>query len=364
MLNPIGIPTKCSTWNPEEPIPFLVFALSICFLLLGPGCSGSSQPPVLPLPPPPPPTGQTVFFQEGFEDGNFSQRGFYDNTSLSLSTGEKHSGNSSVQYRFTPGATKPINGSAFRHKFAETESVYLSYWIKYSSNWTGSNKPYHPHQFHFLTNKNADFSGLSDTFLTTYVEENDGIPILTLQDSKSINQAQVNANLVNLSENRSVGGCNGTFGDIGNIQCFDSGAPHGYFWNYNEFRAPGNRAWLQNAAGPRGENDWHHIEAVFKLNSIVNGKAVADGLAQCWYNGQSVIDKRSVLFRTAAQADMKFSQFIIAPYIGDGSPIDQTFWVDDLVVGNAGGTTALGAWLHESYVPAVPEVGLPNIAGR
>jgi len=31
---------------------------------------------------------------------------------------------------------------------------------------------------------------------------------------------------------------------------------------------------------------------------------------------------------------MKFNQFIIAPWIGDGSPVDQTFWLDGLVVGN------------------------------
>jgi len=41
-----------------------------------------------------------------------------------------------------------------------------------------------------------------------------------------------------------------------------------------------------------------------------------------------------VLMRTAQHADMKFNQFIIAPWIGDGSPIDQTFWLDDLVVAN------------------------------
>ena len=29
---------------------------------------------------------------------------------------------------------------------------------------------------------------------------------------------------------------------------------------------------------------------------------------------------------------MKFNQFVIAPFIGDGSPIDQTFWIDNLTV--------------------------------
>lgn len=27
---------------------------------------------------------------------------------------------------------------------------------------------------------------------------------------------------------------------------------------------------------------------------------------------------------------MKFNQMVIAPWIGDGSPIAQTFWVDDI----------------------------------
>jgi len=38
---------------------------------------------------------------------------------------------------------------------------------------------------------------------------------------------------------------------------------------------------------------------------------------------------------------MRFNQFIIAPYIGDGSPVDQTMWVDNLTVATSrtgGGT--------------------------
>jgi hypothetical protein len=32
---------------------------------------------------------------------------------------------------------------------------------------------------------------------------------------------------------------------------------------------------------------------------------------------------------------MQFTQFIIAPYIGVGSPVAQTMWVDDLVIATA-----------------------------
>jgi hypothetical protein len=46
-----------------------------------------------------------------------------------------------------------------------------------------------------------------------------------------------------------------------------------------------------------------------------------------------VIDRRDVLLRTGANASMQFNQFVIAPYIGDGSPVAQSMWIDDLTVG-------------------------------
>jgi hypothetical protein len=39
-----------------------------------------------------------------------------------------------------------------------------------------------------------------------------------------------------------------------------------------------------------------------------------------------------VLLRTGARASMQFNQFVIAPYIGDGSPVTQSMWIDNLSV--------------------------------
>jgi len=39
-----------------------------------------------------------------------------------------------------------------------------------------------------------------------------------------------------------------------------------------------------------------------------------------------------VLLRTGAHPTMKFNQLLIGPYIGDGSPVDQSLWVDNLTV--------------------------------
>lgn len=68
------------------------------------------------------------------------------------------------------------------------------------------------------------------------------------------------------------------------------------------------------------------------MNSIVNGKGVADGSVQYWYDGTEIMNDQKVMFRTAEHPTMQFNQFVIAPYMGNGSPVDQTFWIDQLKV--------------------------------
>src|SRR5690349_1173709 len=64
-----------------------------------------------PPPPPPPPADGTLLFQEDFEDGNISSRGWYDNTHVELSTTEHITGSvASAQYHFTSGASTPTSG--------------------------------------------------------------------------------------------------------------------------------------------------------------------------------------------------------------------------------------------------------------
>src|SRR5437773_9698354 len=84
---------------------------------------------------------QTIFFKETFEDTLFGSRGWYDNVPMKI-TGADHipGSNHSVVFHFKVGATTADGG--VRHLFPESDKVYLSYWVKYSANWTGSNKPY------------------------------------------------------------------------------------------------------------------------------------------------------------------------------------------------------------------------------
>ena len=286
----------------------------------------------IPAPPPPPP-GNTLF-QEDFEDTQFASRGWYDNTSMAITTAQSHSGTHSLEVHFTQGATTPTWGGAARHLFTPSGTVYLSYWVKYSANWVGSGQTYHPHEFYFVTNEDGQYIGPAATHLTTYVEDNyqnaGGYPRLAMTDVLNIDQTKINQNLVGVTEQRAAAGCNGN-GDAYPTGCYPVGG--GQYYNEKVWTAP-QPAFLPNP-GPGYKNDWHHVEAYFQLNTIVNGVGVANGVAQYWVDGQLVINSQNVLFRTGAHTTMQFNQFLIGPYIGDGSPVDQTMWIDDLVVGTS-----------------------------
>jgi uncharacterized protein YjdB len=274
--------------------------------------------------------GGTILFQENFEDANLGSRGWYDNTSAQLSTVEHIAGsNSSAQYHFLAGATSPTSGGAQRHKFTPSNSFYVSYYVKYSTNWVGSGQAYHPHEFYALSTLDGDWDGPSENFLDVYIEhnyQNGGRPRIEIQDNKSVNYSYgaLPNNLIAITENRSAGGCNGVVETNIYSECFNFGT---YWYNDKQLTGP---VVFQPNPGPGYKNDWNFVEAYFQLNTIVNGIGQADGVVQYWFNGTLIIDRHDILFRTGAHPTLQFSQFLIAPYIGDGSPVDQSMWVDNL----------------------------------
>ena len=277
-----------------------------------------------------PPPGGTLLFQENFEDANLASRGWYDNTNVQLSATEHIAGsNSSAQYHFLAGATSPTSGGAQRHKFTPSNSFYLSYYVKYSTNWVGSGQAYHPHEFYALSTLDGDWDGPSNNFLDVYVEHNylnGGRPRIEIQDNKSVNYSYgaLPNNLIALTEDRSAGGCNGVVETNIYSECFNFGT---YWYNDKQLTGP---VVFQPNPGPGYKNDWNFVEAYFQLNTIVNGIGQADGVVQYWFNGTLILDRHDILFRTGAHPTLQFSQFLIAPYIGSGSPVDQSMWVDNL----------------------------------
>lgn len=268
-----------------------------------------------------------ALIEERFEDANFAARGWYDSNGFILSSAEHIPGSiRSAEFRWLRGARNTTFGGGIRRKFPASESVYVSYWVKYSSDYTGSNKPYHPHEFNLLTTENSDYVGPAFTHLTGYIEQNEGRPMLLIQDGQNIDQSRIKQDLTAVTENRSVAGCNGDNADgYSSIDCYNAGTA---YWNGKAWKA--DQIYFQDAPGRYYKSDWHHIEAYFRLNSIANGKGVADGQLKYWYDGALLIDHDNVLMRTAAHPNMKWNQLLIAPYIGDGSPVEQTMWLDDL----------------------------------
>jgi hypothetical protein len=278
------------------------------------------------------PSGGTVLLQDDFEDTGFGARGWYDFASTPTLTDTTHIAGSTraLEVRFAAGATNPSWGLA-RRLFPSSPTVYVSYWVRYSANWVGSRQLYHPHEFQVLSDLDGDYTALANSWMSAYIEhnyQNGGIPRLSIQDSRAINTSygSLPRNLIGITENRSIGGCNGLSETYVVASCF-SFPP---WYNDKEISAP--QVWFKPAPGPGYKGNWNHVEAYFQINSIVGGIGVADGVAQYWFNGTLVIDRHDVMFRTGARPTIKFHQFVMAPYIGDGSPVNQTMWIDNLVV--------------------------------
>jgi hypothetical protein len=182
--------------------------------------------------------------------------------------------------------------------------------------------------FQFVTDVDGVYIGPAYTHLTTYVEENNGVPVLAIQDGMNIDETRIGQNLTAVTEQRAVAGCNGDSDGHGNGDCYSTGSVHA---NGKAWRP--SRAYFDSTPGsPTYKGDWHLVEAFFRLNSVVGGKGVRDGVLQYWYDGNLIVNHSNVVMRTGANASMRFNQFLVLPYIGDGSPLDQTFWLDDLVV--------------------------------
>ena len=273
-----------------------------------------------------------VLFQEQFDDTNLSSRGWYDpqGSGSTISTTEHIPGSTgSFECRFTPGATGCSGGAPRRHAITPTDRVYISFWIKHGGTWAGSGRDYHPHIIYLLTNQNGTWDGLSYDHLTAYMEENEGFPAMAIQDGQNIDESRIGTNLIGVTENRSVAGCNGTAPNMGQhqVDCYVSGSVH---WNDTNWRA--GTAYFFDAAQ---KTNWHFVEGYYQLNTVVNGIGRQDGILRYWYDGQLVIDRSNIIMRTGKYPGMLFNQFVLAPWIGDGSPADQTFWIDDLTVGTA-----------------------------
>jgi hypothetical protein len=283
-----------------------------------------------------------LLFREAFEDASFGARGWYDSTGGTIAAGDNAPGGTggALECRFTPGGTSCAGGSPARHPVPPMDAVLLSLWVKHTPDWEGSGRAYHPHLFHFVTNQDGDYVGPAMTHLTLYVEHVNGRGMLALGDGLNVDTSCVRRNdgsfvgcggdfaTYSFTEMRSVAACNGLEGDVDSSDCFPWGSGSWY----------SSRAWytrdvvLSPHPGPTFQGDWHHIEAYFALNTVSAGTGVVDGSIRYWFDGELQISSDRILFRTGQHPTMLLDQFLMLPYIGDGSPRDQTIYIDEIEV--------------------------------
>jgi uncharacterized protein YjdB len=326
-----------------------VLAVAVAACIAGdPSVSGPTQKGLADV------SGSAVLLQDDFEDNSLGARGWYDFAGTPTVTDTTHAPGSThaLEARFARGANTPP-WIAARRLFTPSPTLYISYWVRYSDNWVGSGQAYHPHEFSVLSDLDGDWDGPADNYLNAYIEhnyQNGGIPRIQVQDNKTINTgASVfrtgggtvsGTDPVANSEQRSVGGCNGGVPRGLFWECFSFGTASGYYNDW-QLKAPGVA--FQPNPGPGYKGNWNHVEVYFAINSVVGGVARADGVVQYWFNGTLLIDRHDLMFRTGARPNINFRQFIMAPYIGDGSPVDQTMWIDNLVVAAAPPSSAPAA---------------------
>lgn len=294
---------------------------------------GCSEGQAVPVSTDPPPTA-TILLQEGFEDNSAASRGWYDNVAWTTTTAEhRATGARSLAWSWTAAAVLPTFGSASRHAFTASSQIYVSYWIKYSDNWVGSGVAYHPHEFQLLTNANSAFTGPAFTRLTTYIEHwytaAGGIPRIGTTDGENIDVTRIGQDLSATTEQRATAGCNGNTDGM-TTECYAAGG--GLYRNGKWMFPPGNAPAFLPTPGPSYKGNWRHVEAYFQMNTIANGIGQTNGVARYWLDGQLLIDRQNVLYRTGAQPNLMWNQLLLGPYIGVGSPVAQTAWIDDLLI--------------------------------
>lgn len=279
-----------------------------------------------------------LLFSESFENNSYASRGWYDNTSHGTIVSGGQSGNA-LQWSWGSAATTPTNGGSMRMQFAPTDSLYLSYYVKFQTGWRGSQKAYHPHMLYVLSdldNAASAYSPLANNYLQTYVEFLSDVgspytirPQLAIQDQKRVNTSSGTPpnNLTAVTENRSVAYCNTPVSAGATGTCYADNP----YYSANTWKA---------STASISTNAWHHVEVYLKMNTISGGKGQANGLMQEWIDGVQVINRSDVLYRTAQDATKKWAQFVLAPYIGDGSPIAQSMWLDELKVSTSPPGTA------------------------
>jgi hypothetical protein len=278
------------------------------------------------------PPDAVEIFHEGFEDDNWLSRGWDDGYDSTGSTAGGVEGNA-LNLTWVLGNQRPTGFTILRNYLATgLTEFYFEYYAKYEDGWEGSHLPYHPHLFHFLSDEDGAFQGLSRTHSSLYfagVSDADPPyairPTFHHQDMWRVNSDPGNApaagtgiDLSGITEDRSANQCNTPAPTGATGTCYHDGL---WWYSVNTWKSP-------TVTIPTGE--WVRVVYYVKQNTFTNGVGNFDGVLRTWIGDELALEAENVLYTAGAFEGSTWNQIAIAPWIGAGSPVEQTMWIDEL----------------------------------
>ena len=282
-----------------------------------------------------PPAGggsSTPIMSESFESAINNNRGWIDGSMTDIVSGGQ-SGNA-LRWTWAAGATQPTGSNTVRYDLgADYQQLFVRYYVKFDSAWRGSGQTYHPHYLQILSNQDVSadpYGPTANNYLALYIEAIADTaspytvrPSFAFQDEKRVNTSSgtLPNNLRATTENRSTGYCN---------QSIPSGFTLGACYADTTYYS----ADVLTASGASiTKGQWVQVDTWIKMNSIVGGIGQQDGVMQMWINGNLVMNQSNIQWKTNQNPTLAFRQVVLAPWIGDGSPINSnTMYFDELTV--------------------------------
>lgn len=269
----------------------------------------------------------TLLFSESFEDNTWSARGWYDGTNSTGTESGGYSGNG-LKWEWASAATNPTGFSTIRSYLSQaTDEFLVEYYVKYDSGWQGSGAAYHPHLIHIISSEDTEYQGFSASNSSLYIESTvntsspyTNFPVIAHQDL--LRAVSDTNDLTGTTETRSANNCDTPYALTGASigTCYASG---------DNWYSANN--WIsQSVSIPN--NEWAKITAYVKMNSFTSGVGNFDGIMRLWVNDNLAIDSETVLYAAGAYEGSTWDKIALAPWIGDGSPITQTMWLDELSI--------------------------------
>ncbi|MEA2062144.1 MAG: hypothetical protein U9P14_00475 [Gemmatimonadota bacterium] len=266
-------------------------------------------------------------FEEKFEDTDWASRGWYDNPDMVIDTSNRvGDSGGSAEFKWTESGKTVAESRGARVLFDPVEGLTISFYVKFNSNWEWTGRGWHPHFILFITNVDDAYIGPRRTHLTLYIEPVDGRLVFGMQDGLNIDLDHLGENLVGVTENRAVAGGNGDPDGYGGSHYVGDGNVQ------NSRQIVSDSLFFTDEQGPHYKGDWHQIKAHIQLNSIIDGKGVANGVLRYWYDGKLIMDYHDIMMRTGQHPQMKINQFLLLPYFGPGVPHQQSIWIDELKI--------------------------------